>query len=72
MSKPSLSGVGSDVFSQYLPLSLMCSAPEGPLGQKRQPCEEQVALAAALTICLPLYGVNRVEQPGDNLSGPLS
>lgn len=50
----------------------MCSAPEGPLGQKRQPCEEQVALAAALTSCLPLYGVNRVEQPGDNLSEPLS
>lgn len=72
MSKPILSGVGSDVFSQHLPLSLMCLAPEGPLGQKRQPREEQVALAAALTICLPLYGVNRVKQPGDHLSGPLS
>lgn len=30
-----LSGAGSDFFSQYLPLSLMCSAPEGPSGQKR-------------------------------------
>lgn len=70
VSRSILSEAGSD-FLQRLPLSLMCSAPEGPSGKNKNQVSRWITLTAALAACLLSHGINRVEWPVAHLSGPL-